>query len=124
MACVESGINPMQADPVGFRLRCARRIEQGRVWVLIEDGELLFKADVLSETPEVIYLEGVYISAHERGQACGLRCMSQLSRTLLARAASVSLLINERNKDAQAFYQRAGFQYQCAYETIFFERAG
>ena len=124
MACVESGINPMQVDPVGFRLRCARRIEQGRVWVLIEDGELLFKADVLSETPEVIYLEGIYISAHERGQTCGLRCMSQLSRTLLARAASVCLLINERNKDAQAFYQRAGFQYQCAYETIFFERTG
>ncbi len=124
MACLESGINPMQLDPVGFRLRCARRIEQGRVWVLIEDGELLFKADVFSETPEVIYLEGVYLASHERGQACGLRCMSQLSRTLLARAASVCLLINEQNKDAQGFYQRAGFQYQCAYEIVFFERAG
>lgn len=121
MACHESGVNPMQVDPVGFRLRCARRIEQGRVWVLVENGELIFKADIISETPEVIYLEGVYVSSHERGQGYGLRCLSQLSRNLLARVASVCLLVNEQNKDAQGFYQSAGFQCRHSYETIFLQ---
>lgn len=123
MAQRESGVNPMKTDAVGFRLRCARRIEQGRVWVLIENGELMFKADVISETPEVMYLEGIYIPTHERGQEYGLRCLSQLSRNLLARAASICLLVNEQNEDAQAFYQRAGFQYHCPYDTIFLQRA-
>src|SRR5919112_3064535 len=68
MAFEESGVNPMEKDPIGFRLRCARRIEQGRVWVLVEDGRLIFKADVVSETSEVIYLEGIYVTAEERGQ--------------------------------------------------------
>ena len=123
MACRESGVNPMQIDPVGFRLRCARRIEQGRVWVVVENNELIFKADIISETPEVIYLEGVYVSSHERGQGYGLRCLSQLSRNLLARVASVCLLVNDENKDAQGFYQSAGFQYRHAYETIFLQQS-
>ncbi|MBD0326282.1 MAG: GNAT family N-acetyltransferase [Pyrinomonadaceae bacterium] len=122
MAEDESGVNPMKTDAVGFRLRCARRIEQGRTWVLIENGELIFKADVISETPQVIYLEGVFVHAEERGQGYGLRCLSQLSRNLLARARSICLLVNERNKEAQTFYQRAGFQYQCSYETIFLQQ--
>jgi predicted GNAT family acetyltransferase len=123
MAEEESGINPMKTDAVGFRLRCARRIEQGRTWVLVENGELIFKADIVSETPEVIYLEGVFVNADERGQGYGLRCLSQLSRNLLARVRSICLLVNDENKEAQAFYARAGFQYQCAYETIFLQRA-
>lgn len=123
MAEDESGINPMQTNTVGFRLRCARRIEQGRTWILIENDALIFKADILSETPRVIYLEGIFVQSEERGQGHGLRCLSQLSRNLLARARSICLLANEQNKEAQAFYQRAGFQYRCAYETIFLQRA-
>src|SRR2546421_1990844 len=41
MAYEESGIDPLQADPRGFRRRCGRRIEQRRVWVSIESGELI-----------------------------------------------------------------------------------
>src|SRR5919202_218420 len=79
-ALEEIGINPLEVDPDGFRLRCARRIEQGRVWVWIEDGRLIFKADVVSDTPEVVYLEGVYVDPEERGKGYGTRCFSQLSR--------------------------------------------
>lgn len=122
MAEEESGVNPMQADPEGFRLRCARRIEQGRIWVVVENNELLFKADIISETPDVIYLEGVYVNPSKRGQGYGLRCMSQLNLNLLARVNSVCLLVNEQNKDAHAFYQRAGFQLRGLYETIFLQQ--
>jgi predicted GNAT family acetyltransferase len=124
MAYQESGVNPMQADAIGFRLRYARRIEQGRVWIMVEDGELIFKADIISETPDVVYLEGVHVSSKERGQGYGLRCLSQLCRSLLARAGSVCLLVNEQNADAQAFYKHAGFQQQSVYETIFLQKAG
>jgi predicted GNAT family acetyltransferase len=119
MAFEESGINPMERDAVGFRLRCARRIEQGRVFVWIENDRLLFKADVVADTPDGIYLEGVYVAPEERGRGYGLRCLSQLSRNLLARTKSICLLANERNWKAQAFYLSAGYKLRGTYETIF-----
>jgi predicted GNAT family acetyltransferase len=119
MAFEESGINPMERDAVGFRLRCARRIEQGRVFVWIENDRLLFKADVVADTPDGIYLEGIYVAPEERGHGYGLRCLSQLSRNLLARTKSICLLANERNWKAQAFYLSAGYKLRGTYETIF-----
>jgi predicted GNAT family acetyltransferase len=37
------------------------------VWVIVKDQRLIFKADIQAETPEVIYLEGVYVSPKARG---------------------------------------------------------
>lgn len=119
MAEEESGVNPLVKDPEGFRKRCARRIEQGRTWVLVEDGKLIFKADVFAETPEVIYLEGIYVNPEERSKGHGLRCLSQLSQTLLRRASSLCLLVNEENVAAHAFYRKAGFKFISTYDTIF-----
>ena len=115
----ESGIHPLVKDPEGFRQRCARRIEQGQTWVWVEDGKLMFKAEVLANTPEVAYLEGVWVDPSERGKGRGLRCMSQLSRELLSRSASVCLLVNEKFEAAQRFYKKAGYKLVGNFDTIF-----
>ncbi|HEX8708237.1 MAG TPA: GNAT family N-acetyltransferase [Pyrinomonadaceae bacterium] len=122
LAYEESGVNPLDADPHGFRLRCERRIEQGRVWVWVEDGQLIFKADIISETPEVIYLEGVYVDLRERGKGYGLRCMSQMGRSLLERTESISLLVNEEHHGSLAFFQKAGYKRRACYDTIFLQQ--
>jgi uncharacterized protein len=119
LAAAESGINPLDIDPVGFRQRCLRRIEQGRVSVLIEDGRLLFKSDVQAETPEVVYLEGVYVNPGTRGTGLGRRCFTQLSQQLLTRTKCVCLLVNEKNERAQAFYRKGGYKLTNVYDTIF-----
>jgi predicted GNAT family acetyltransferase len=113
------GMNPMLSDPQGFRLRCVRRIEQGRVWVWFENGRLIFKADVIAETPEVTYLEGIYVDPAQRGRGYGLRCFSQLSRILLQRSKAVCLLVSEQNRKAQAFYNKAGYKLHSYYDMIF-----
>jgi len=122
MAYDESGINPIDVDLNGFRLRCARRIENGRVWVLVEGGELVFKADVASETPECTYIEGVYVEPASRHKGLGLRCLSQLGRTLLERSESVCALVNEHNLVAQSLFLKAGYRLRGGYDTIFLER--
>jgi len=119
MAFAESGFNPLEVNPAGFLSRLTRRMEQGRVWVWIEDGRLIFKTDITGETPEVIYLEGVYVHPDARGKGYGLRCLSRLSRELLSRAKSLCLLVNEANGPAQTFYHRAGFNIHSHYETIY-----
>ena len=119
MAFEESGINPLEKDPDGFRERYARRIEQGRSWVCVEEGKLTFKADVVSDTPDAIYLEGVWATPEKTGTGYSLRCMSQLARNLLSQAKSLVLFVNEDNKKAQRYYQKAGFNLRATYDTIF-----
>lgn len=121
MAYEESGVNPLERDPEGFRGRCARRVEMGRVWVWVEDGRLIFKADIISETPEVVYIEGVWVNPAERGKGYGLRCMSQLGRELLARTGSISVLVNESNSKALSLYRRTGYKLRGCYDTIYLQ---
>lgn len=124
LAFAESGVNPMQIDPEGFRERCLRRIEQGRTWVVVENGGLVFKADVVSKTPEVIYIEGVWLREDHRHQNVGTRLMSELMRRLLKETNSICLLVNETNEWAQRFYRKCGFHFRATYETIFLPRKG
>jgi len=119
LAFEESGIDPLVKDPEGFRLRCARRIEQEKTWVWVDEGRLVFKADVISDTEEVAYLEGIWVDPLERGKGNGQRCMSQLNRELLTRSSSVCLLVNEKFEAAQHFYKKAGFKFIGLFDTVF-----
>lgn len=119
MVITESGVDPLEVDSAGFRQRWLRRIQQGRVWVWIEDGRLIFNADIMSDTPDCIYLEGIYVDPDERGKGHGLRCLSQLSHNLLQRAKTLCLLVNQQHQQAQTFFQKAGFTLSGNYDTIF-----
>lgn len=118
----ESGVNPLAVDPDGFRRRCRRRIENGRVWVLTDNNRLIFKADVQADTPDVIYLEGVYVNPAERGRGIGRRCVTQLSRNLLTRTKSICVLVNEANEKAHVFYRLCGYKLRGVYDTIFLQQ--
>ena len=117
----ESGVNPLDVDPEGFRARCLRRAEQGRTYVVMsEDGRVLFKAEIQSHTPEVVYLEGVYVHPSARGTGFGRRCLTQLTRGLLLHSTrKICLLANEENPAAHSFYRMCGFRRRGTYDTIF-----
>ena len=119
MAEFESGVNPIEVDPEGFRARCARRIEMGRVWVWEQDGKLVFKADIQADTPDVIYLEGIWVASAERGKGIGRKCLRQLCRDLLTRTKSVCLLVNEESERAHTFYRMCNFKMRGVYDSIF-----
>ena len=116
---LESRINPLDTDPKGFRARCLRRIEMGRTWVMVEGGHLLFKAEVQADTPDVIYLEGVYVNPRVRGTGAGRRYMAELCRLMFARTRTICLLVNEENERAHRFYRYCGFKLRSVYDTIF-----
>jgi ribosomal protein S18 acetylase RimI-like enzyme len=116
---LESRINPLDTDPEGFRARCLRRVEMGRTWVIVKGGRLLFKAEVQADTPEVIYLEGVYVDPSVRGTGAGRKYMAELCRLMFARTRTVCLLVNEENERAHRFYRFCGFRLRSVYDTIF-----
>jgi ribosomal protein S18 acetylase RimI-like enzyme len=122
LAFAESGVNPMHVDPNGFRARCLRRIEQERTWVVVENDRLIFKAEVVSKTSPIVYLEGIWTSEERRNNGSGSRYLHELTHRLLDDAKSICLLVNETNKRAQSFYRKCGFRFRATYETIFLPR--
>src|SRR5436190_1134574 len=120
VAYEESGLNPLLQDGQGMWARTARRIDLGRVWILVENERLMFKADIISETPETVFVEGVYVQPDARRQGYGLTCMTQLARNLLGRFGSVCLVVNEENGPARAFYKKIGYEVRSAYSTAYF----
>jgi ribosomal protein S18 acetylase RimI-like enzyme len=121
MAFAESGVDPREVDPNGFVGRCSRRIEMDRVWVSVENSTLTFKSDILSETPDVTYIEGVYVDPSYRGNGYGLRCLAQIGDSLSPSTRSLCLFVNANAREAQDFYKRAGFSLSSVYATIFLD---
>ena len=119
----ESGVDPLLKDREGMWERTSRRIDQGRVWIMIENGRVLFKADIISETPQAAFIEGVYVQPEVRRKGYGFRCMTQLGRNLLSRFGSICLVVNEENERARAFYQKANYQIRGCYNTAYFSAA-
>ncbi|HXG84225.1 MAG TPA: GNAT family N-acetyltransferase [Pyrinomonadaceae bacterium] len=119
VAFAESGIDPMMKDRNGFLARTLRRIEQKRTFVVFENNKLVFKADVVAETAEVIYLEGIYVAPEFRGQGIASSCLSKLSAELLCRAEHICLLSNVKFRSAHRSFLKAGFKNTGCSKTIF-----
>jgi uncharacterized protein len=119
----EHGRDPLGDDPEGFRRRCSLRIERGKTWVWTEDGRLLFKADLLAETPDATYIEGIYVCPEEKGRGYGRRGMSELARKLEGKTKAVCGLVARKNTMARAFYEMMGYRAAADHATYFLETA-
>lgn len=119
VAFLESGVDPMVRDREGFLNRVLRRIQQGRVYVVVENGKVLFKADVVSMTPETAYLEGIYVAEEKRGNGVGALCLSEVARRLLSCVSNVCLLSNVDFQSAHRSFHKAGFRSSGECTTIF-----
>ena len=119
VAFSESGVSPMQKDREGFLKRCLKRIEKQRTFVVFENGKLVFKADIVAETSDVIYLEGIYVAPEYRGKGVGSSCLSRLGLELMGRVENVCLLSNVDFKSAHRSYAKAGFKNTDSCQTIF-----
>ena len=119
LASDESGVDPREVDNEGFIERYQQRIRKGRTWVLIQNNQLIFKADVVAATHETCYLEGVWVNPNLRSMGYGRACVAELARMLLWRSRSISVLVNDDDTEAQAFYKSCGFHVRGSYRTVF-----
>ncbi|MGC2235864.1 MAG: GNAT family N-acetyltransferase [Pyrinomonadaceae bacterium] len=119
VALIESGVNPLEKDREGFLKRTLRRIEKERTFVVFENGKLVFKADIVAETSETAYLEGIYVAPEYRGQGVGSSCLSELSQQLLNRVQHICLLSNIEFENAHRSFLKAGYKNTDCCQTIF-----
>lgn len=112
MAIEESRDDPASRAPELFRRRIERRVAEGRDFVLFENGQLVFKANVAASSPHGGHIEGVYTAPHARGRGLGTAGTAWVTRWILERAPAATLLVNADNAAARRIYERIGYVQQ------------
>jgi uncharacterized protein len=126
-ACVamfteELGISPLVPDGgAAYRRRVASLIRQGRALVVVEDDQVLFKAEVGVVAEDVAQIQGVWVDPAHRGQHMSEPAMSAVVQAAQERfAPTVSLYVNDFNHAALASYARVGFRRVGEFATVLF----
>ena len=116
----EIGIDPLRRDPDGFRWRTRAQIEEGRSWLWLEDGVILFKAEASAWTPSAVQLQQVWVDPGARGRGNATRGMRDLCRLLLERVPAVCLFVRPENDAALRVYESIGMRRTITYRSLIF----
>jgi hypothetical protein len=116
----EIGVDPLKRDPDGFRWRTRSQIEDGRSWIWIEDGVILFKAEASAWTPDAVQLQQVWVDPDVRRRGYGARGLADLCRLLLERVPIVCLFVRAENDPAIRLYETIGMRHVLDYRSLLF----
>jgi GNAT superfamily N-acetyltransferase len=116
----ELGVDPLQRDPDGFRRRTIAQIEEGRSWLWVENGSILFKAEASAWTPSAVQLQQVWVDPAVRRQGNATRGLRDLCRLLLERAPAVCLFVRPENEAALRLYETIGMRHTGMYRSVLF----
>jgi predicted GNAT family acetyltransferase len=115
----EVGVDPRQGDGGrGYRRRVASLIAAGRAWARFEHGEVVFKAEVGSQSPTVGQIQGVWVHPERRGQGLGAAGTAMLAAVVVGTGRVASLDVNDFNTVARATYERVGFTQVGTFATV------
>jgi len=107
----EVGVSPLGPDGgAGYRARVSELIRSGRSFARIEQGQVVFKAEIGAITPQACQVQGVWVPPPLRGRGHAAHGMAAVvAAAIPAIAPMVTLYVNEFNAPARAAYRRAGF---------------
>jgi predicted GNAT family acetyltransferase len=115
----EVGVDPRLGDGGrGYRRRVAGLIAAGRAWARFEDGEVVFKAEVGSQSPAVSQIQGVWVHPEWRGRGLGTGGTATLAAVIVGTGRIASLYVNDFNTVARATYDRIGFAEVGTFATV------
>jgi uncharacterized protein len=117
---LELHLDPLARDPEAFRWRTEAQIDDGRSWIWLEDGVILFKAEASAWTPSAVQIQQVWVDPQARGHGLGARGMRDLVRLLLETTPTVTLFVRAENAAAIATYEAIGMQKVLEYRSILF----
>ncbi|MFI5728301.1 GNAT family N-acetyltransferase [Streptomyces cyaneofuscatus] len=126
-ACVamfteEVGISPLAGDGgLLYQARVAELIGAGRSFARIDDGKVVFKAEIGAATTQACQIQGVWVAPEHRGKGLSETGMAAVLRYALADVAPVvSLYVNDYNAPARKAYRRVGFREMGTFMSVLF----
>jgi uncharacterized protein len=126
-ACVamfteEVGVSPANGDGGSlYRARVGELIAQGRAFARIEEGRVVFKAEIGAATTEACQIQGVWVDPALRGRGYANGGMAAVVAHAQAGVAPVvSLYVNDFNTAARAAYSRVGFAQVGSFMSVLF----
>lgn len=115
----EVGIDPRLGDGgCGYRRRVASLIAAGRAWARFERGQVVFKAEVGSQSPAVGQIQGVWVHPQWRGKGLGAAGTATVAAVVVGTGRIASLYVNGFNATARAAYRRVGFTEVGTFATV------
>lgn len=115
----EIGYPPYVGSDRAYRSSIAELIRRGHTFVRVEQGEVVFKADVGSLALGCAQVQGVWVHPRLRGQGLAVPAMSAVVELILGEVADeVSLYVNDFNAAARATYARCGFREVGSFTTV------
>ncbi|MBF6052349.1 GCN5 family acetyltransferase [Streptomyces eurocidicus] len=126
-ACVamfteEVGVSPLAGDGgLLYQARVAELVGAGRSFARIEDGRVVFKAEIGAATAHACQIQGVWVAPERRGRGLSETGMAAVLRYALREVSPVaSLYVNDYNTAARAAYRRVGFREVGAFMSVLF----
>ncbi len=118
----EVGVSPVaQGGGPAYRARLTEIIRAGRALAVVENGSILFKAEIGSATSRACQVQGVWVDPALRGRGLGAAGMAALVEHARGSIApTVSLYVNDFNHAAVATYLRVGFTTVGTFATVMF----
>ena len=117
----EIGYRPYTGSPAFYRDSIWRLVRAGRTYVVVEDGRVIFKADVGSVALGACQIQGVWLTPQLRGQGLAAPMMAAaLEQAMLDHAPLATLYVNDFNAPALATYRRIGMERVGTFSTILF----
>jgi predicted GNAT family acetyltransferase len=126
-ACVamfteEVGVSPYGGDGGAlYRSRVRELIATRRAFARIENGKVLFKAEIGAVSPYACQVQGVWVDPEYRGRGLSVGGMAAVVDIALAEIAPVvSLYVNDYNVRAVAAYRHVGFHQVGTFMSVLF----
>jgi predicted GNAT family acetyltransferase len=116
------GVSPDNGDGGAlYRSRVAELIRIGRSFARIDDGEVVFKAEIGAVTPQACQIQGVWVHPDHRGRGHAVAGMAAVvEQALKYFAPLVTLYVNDFNVPARAAYRRVGFEEVDTFMSVLF----
>ncbi len=116
----EVGTDPGTGTNSSYRNYCRWLVDLGRAFGIVENGRVIFKADIGAASGGVAQIQGVWLDPQLRGRGVSIPAMAAVVEHAQASWPTSCLYVNDFNVAAVRCYLRVGFEQVGELATVLY----